>query len=1051
MSEQEQPRRQTKCLEEGQVMAWHDGALSRSEADEVVDHLATCARCAALERALLSDRRRVFALLSGVDPRPDATPKPAAALAHFRERLALMHAGTEHPANPPDVDDDHQPARPAPNRTAEAERGTLLPTAPPAARPRRPRMWVQGLVAAATIAVLLGSVLLARTWLPSTGTQPSPGSLNLSTSQVKFGPHPAAPQQVQVQLSNFASNAQVLLTRDVQEALQITPNAQGPALVKVGADGEAQATIIVTPDWGSGPHTIHAVNIKSRFTASAGLLVIGATHSQPAQLQVTSSGSPATPLTSLDLGSGIQGSNTTRAVYLKNTSQSGSITWSASSNQSWLLISPSSGMFNQGQTIEVAIQRGTLPPGRYAGVIKFFSNVGPVPPVNVTMAVTPLPPGTSVMAVSPAALSFVTTDGSAAPPCQTLTIGNPGSSPLSWSLTMSSSPGAAASGSWLVASPSSGRILASSYQVVWVCAQSTAVLPGAYLGRLQITAPGAADSSQTVSVSLTVQPHCSLTTSASFLNFTTVQGVTGVRRQGLGLNATTSCNGNPVPWTAQVSTPNWLSVSPRSGQIEGTASANLTISVNPAGLRPQPQPYSGFLVFSAQNGTQTVLVQLVVTQPPPGAPIMGASPLNLNFSSTQGQPGPSGQVVTITNSGGSPLHWSSSAEPITTASWLTISPTSGQVLPGKTGMATITVDTSGLPPGAYTGQVTLNGAGTAQGSSQVISVNLVVQPPCTLTQPSLSSLAFTGVQGGPNPVWQSVLVTGTGNCSWPLLIAPSIPSGANWLTVNTPAGSTIRGDGQSASLVIAPDIGQLSASSTPYTAMVTLTATDRMGIPVQGSGQTIAVSLTVEPPCTFVPLSSPTLAFRMFLGETLSTAQSVPLSEQGTCARPISYQVSPSPGVPWLVTTAPASDGGSGSALQVSVNATGLAPGTYSAAITITASDTNNTAVSGSLAINVSLTITTPTVSGTVLACTGAPACLSPDQPIPGATVTVLSGTTTVATITADASGNYTMNTVPVGMYTLNVSGTLQGANYSAHGIPLDITGDIAGLNVNAY
>src|SRR5215468_9357259 len=71
MNEQGQPKRNTGCLEAGQLMAWHDGALPPREAAEVMAHLAVCARCAALERALTQDRHRVFALLSSLDPPPN--------------------------------------------------------------------------------------------------------------------------------------------------------------------------------------------------------------------------------------------------------------------------------------------------------------------------------------------------------------------------------------------------------------------------------------------------------------------------------------------------------------------------------------------------------------------------------------------------------------------------------------------------------------------------------------------------------------------------------------------------------------------------------------------------------------------------------------------------------------------------------------------------------------------------------------------------------------------------------------------------------------------
>ncbi len=123
------------------------------------------------------------------------------------------------------------------------------------------------------------------------------------------------------------------------------------------------------------------------------------------------------------------------------------------------------------------------------------------------------------------------------------------------------------------------------------------------------------------------------------------------------------------------------------------------------------------------------MVQLTVQPPPqPGAPIMSAAPLNLNFSSTQGQPNPQGQVVTITNTGGSALYWSRSVTQIV-SSWLNASPTGGIIQRGQTGQLVVSVDTAGLSPGSYAGQITLNAQAPASGGGEVVSVNLVVQPP----------------------------------------------------------------------------------------------------------------------------------------------------------------------------------------------------------------------------------------------------------------------------------------------------------------------------------
>src|SRR5205085_10065839 len=118
------------------------------------------------------------------------------------------------------------------------------------------------------------------------------------------------------------------------------------------------------------------------------------------------------------------------------------------------------------------------------------------------------------------------------------------------------------------------------------------------------------------------------------------------------------------------------------------------------------------------------------------------------FSTTQGQHPPPGQLVTITNTGQDTLQWHTMVNQLVLP-WLSASPTGGAVAPGQTGQVTVNVDTTNLTPGTYSGQVVLEGTDAkdptiaAGGSPQRVTVNLLVLPPCTLAQPSLSVLGFS--------------------------------------------------------------------------------------------------------------------------------------------------------------------------------------------------------------------------------------------------------------------------------------------------------------------
>ncbi len=906
----------------------------------------------------------------------------------------------------------------------------------PAGKPRRDRRRFRLMVllaAAMIIAVLLGTpLLISRPWLLSTGgyhaasTQGGLPTLTLSPNVATIGT-----TTIRLAIKNFTPSTSVALTHDIQEPIHL---AGGSSIITVGPEGSADVAVNIDSEWGTGFHLIVAEDLKTRYTASATLLIMGSGPTPPPHLQLDNR--------PLDVGAAVVGANTIRTFKLAN-SGGGSITWSASSKQAWLLVSPSQGTFSAIQTISIAVQRVGLKPGDYKGDLAISSNVSPVQHVEVDMSVQPLTPG-PVLALSPALLSFTANDGQANPPGQTLTISNPGTRPLSWSLLRALGP----AGTWLSASPLSGVVAPGATAAVQVVVRSQSVLPGTYTGTLLFTAPGAIDSPQAVNVSLTVFPHCGIVTSLGFLAFTAVQGQSTLGTQTLSLNATVSCSGAAITWKS-AGTPSWLVVTPASGQLKGTTSAVVSVSVNTAGLAPNT--YSGQISFVTGMSTQTVIVRLVVQAPPPPAePVMSASPLSLNFSNTQGLPNPTSQVVTITNTGGSPLKWSTSSMLFPGISWLSAVPTGGIIAPGQAGQVTINVNTAKLTPGTYAGQITLNGLDTsgkaAPGSPQTITVNLVMQPPCAITQPSSGALSFSAVQGaatGPTP--QTVTFMGVGGCTWPVTWSTRVSSVANWLTVTKT--NSITGTGQSGSIAVAVSIAGLSAGT--YQRTVSISATDASGATAQGSPQQFTVTLTMLPPCTLSPPSPASLAFTVAQGQT-ATAQTVAVSETGTCARPVSWTATgDAASSSWLVLAA--ASGTDTGTLSVNATAARVVPGTYTGTITLAATDSTGAPVVGSpQTIAVTLTVTGFTVSGSVVVCSGpAPSCTT-SQPLPGATVTLTSSSTTVASVTADAAGNYTFANVALGSYMLSASGADSGGTHTGS-VAVTVQGNTTGIIIQTF
>ncbi len=859
-----------------------------------------------------------------------------------------------------------------------------------------------------------------------------PPSFVLSKNVVRYS------ENITLHLKNFSPSSSVIISRDIQERVHL---ATGKSTVQVGSDGRQDVVLLIDTDWNPGIHMLEIEDIQTRYTASA-MLRIDAGPTRPAHMMVEE--------TMVDFGSSIQGANTIQPLNLKN-SGSGSIAWSASSDAAWLMISPNHGVFSGQQSIEVAGSRTHLNPGDYTGKITFSSNVDVPQSIAVHMTVLPLPPNPgAVLSVSPSVLAFTAIDGMADPGNQTLVISNPGSQPLYWSIgssqqttgTDSSSYQAQSSSSmgWLNTTQTSGMVVPGSTGSVVVQVHSQGLLPGTYMSEVMLSVSdghNALNSPQAVSVSLTVQPRCGLTLNTGTLLFTAVSGQDSPAGQTLSLTAAAGCP-NVVPWNA-VASDNWLLITPTSGQLKGVTTSVMKVSINTTGMKPGS--YTGNIMIAVGQNTQSVAVQLTIQAPPlPTAPIISVAPLNLNFSTIQKQPDPPGQSVAITNTGASTLFWHITVAQLA-SSWLGASPSGGNIPPGQTKNITVNVSASGLTPGNYVGQITLEGVdqnnAVASGSPQRVNINFVVLPPCTLSQPSSSTLAFNSTQGEGNPSPLQEALTVSGNCGWPVNWQASTSSNAPWLTL-TPSSGVFASSGQSATITVTPDSAGLAPGI--YTTSVSVSATDSAGLPAQGSPQVFTVTMTVLQTCQ-LQLGTGKLNFTALRG-SLSTAQSISLGEVGSCAQPVTWSVD-SGGSSWLVLSSTSGHDGS---LSVNADATALAPGLYNATITFSASGSGDAVVSGKPQVSVTLTVTGATLSGTVNACSNS----SCNTPLSGVQVTLTDDSGNVVSNTeADANGKFSLSNIPNGSYTLSARGTSAGSVVYQGDIMVKVAGDRAGIVIN--
>jgi len=181
----------------------------------------------------------------------------------------------------------------------------------------------------------------------------------------------------------------------------------------------------------------------------------------------------------------------------------------------------------------------------------------------------------------------------------------------------------------------------------------------------------------------------------------------------------------------------WVTVSPDSGKTPGT----LTIRVNPTSL--------GVGMYSAVvnvtvSGVVTPLAIPVTLNVSAPLPTLTLSTTTLNFVAPP-TPVPA-QTVTLSTSG-LPVSFTAA---VAGTSWLTVTPSTGIVLPGEDLTLSIVVDPTALTPQSkpYTGRVTITASGVpAANKTQNISCSLIVNS----STPTITSMWPSTVQTNTGP------------------------------------------------------------------------------------------------------------------------------------------------------------------------------------------------------------------------------------------------------------------------------------------------------------
>jgi hypothetical protein len=221
---------------------------------------------------------------------------------------------------------------------------------------------------------------------------------------------------------------------------------------------------------------------------------------------------------------------------------------------------------------------------------------------------------------------------------------------------------------------------------------------------------------------------------------------------------------------------------------------------------------------AAAGSTGTIRAWAPVT-----VPALGVTPGSLSYSGTTGGTNPAAQTVALTNNGGGALTFTATSD----SSWLTVSPTSGNV----PNTLSVQANMSGLTAGTYHGNVTIT---PSQGSPQTIPVTLSVAAPPTVPGPP------TGVSAQPGNASALVSWTAPANGGSPITS----------YTVTADAGSTavtsvsVTGNPPATSTTVAN-----LTSGTPYTFIVT--ATNGVGTgPPSGPSPAVTPTATTQSAAT---------------------------------------------------------------------------------------------------------------------------------------------------------------------------------------------------------
>ncbi len=501
----------------------------------------------------------------------------------------------------------------------------------------------------------------------------------------------------------------------------------GSFAASVGSTGLTSGTC-------AGTITVTATN------ATTGAAAPGSPVTIPVTLYVSTNPLLVTSASSLSFTAQVSGpAPTAQTITLSSTDPSAVLNYTmtfatTSGGSSWLFVAPETGSTASGSNVlTVSVLPSLLSAGTYAGTITVTAT-GSATVANspviipVTFQVT-----SATLSANPASRSFTQTTGGSAPVSQSLQITTNGNV-VNYTAVANGTSGAT---SWLSVTPTAGTTPAT----LTVSANGANLGASTYSGSVTVSAPNAAPVS--VPVTLTVNGG-TISASPTSLSFTEAAGTPTAASQTVTVTASPSS----LTYTVSVSMANGAS----ANWLSAGAGSNGTVTVSASSAALAAGGYTGSVTITASGATGSpITIPVTLTVVP--AQSLAVSPSSLTFNYVLNASAPAAQTATLTSSGGS-APFTVATKTADGGTWLQVTPASGTT----PATLSISIVTTGLAAGTYSGTVTLSSASATQTATVTVSMTVAAVPMPTIgVVANAGSYAAGSVAPGEN-IW----ISGTG-------------------------------------------------------------------------------------------------------------------------------------------------------------------------------------------------------------------------------------------------------------------------------------------------